>query len=59
MDINEPNWQYAAFGENYPRLLATKNKYDPDGLLWCRHCVGSENWVEQRDARLCRPSWYE
>lgn len=33
-------------------LHAIKSSYDPEGLLWCRHCVGSEAWVE-RDGRLC------
>ncbi|KAJ3499682.1 hypothetical protein NLG97_g128 [Lecanicillium saksenae] len=57
MDINEPNWQYAAFGDNYPRLLHVKNKYDPESLLWCKHCVGSEKWVENENGKLCRPLW--
>lgn len=57
MDINEPNWQYAAFGDNYPRLLHVKNQYDPEALFWCKHCVGSEKWVEGENGKLCRPSW--
>lgn len=58
MDINEPNWQYTAFGSNYPRLRAVKKKYDPEGLLWCTHCVGSEEWVPNDSGQLCRPSWF-
>ncbi|PYI03591.1 FAD/FMN-containing dehydrogenase [Aspergillus sclerotiicarbonarius CBS 121057] len=49
----EPDWQSSLFGSHYSRLLAVKSKYDPDGLLWCRHCVGSEARVEQKDGRLC------
>ncbi|KAG2006452.1 hypothetical protein GB937_008740 [Aspergillus fischeri] len=48
----EPNWQWSLFGSHYPRLRAIKSSYDPEGLLWCRHCVGSEAWAE-KDGRLC------
>ncbi|RAK98770.1 uncharacterized protein BO80DRAFT_479249 [Aspergillus ibericus CBS 121593] len=49
----EPDWQSSLFGAHYPRLLSVKSRYDPDELLWCRHWVGSEAWVEQEDGRLC------
>ncbi|KAH8898411.1 FAD binding domain protein [Thozetella sp. PMI_491] len=52
----EPGWQWAYFGVNYARLLEIKNKYDPNGLLWCNKCVGSENWVATQDGALC-PVW--
>jgi FAD/FMN-containing dehydrogenase len=38
------DWQRAFWGSNYPRLLAAKNRYDPDGLFTVHHGVGSENW---------------
>ena len=57
-DPLEANWQYTYFGANYPRLRSIKEKYDPDGVMWCLSCVGSENWVEGSDRRLCRPRWY-
>jgi FAD/FMN-containing dehydrogenase len=41
-DYFEPDWQHAFWGDNYPRLLSIKRKYDPDGLFVCHHCVGSE-----------------
>ena len=44
-DYFEPDWQRAFWGENYPRLLAIKHKYDPDNLFTCHHCVGSEGVV--------------
>ncbi|KAE8360448.1 hypothetical protein BDV27DRAFT_148700 [Aspergillus caelatus] len=53
-NANEPNWQWSFFGAHYPRLQAIKQTYDPEGLLWCRQCVGSERWMEQEDGRLCR-----
>src|SRR5216684_3162426 len=43
-DYFEPDWQQAFWGENYQRLSEIKQKYDPDGLFFCHHCVGSERW---------------
>ncbi|HUH95486.1 MAG TPA: FAD-binding oxidoreductase [Casimicrobiaceae bacterium] len=40
------HWQRAFWGANYPRLLAAKAKYDPDGLFFVHHGVGSEGWSE-------------
>jgi FAD/FMN-containing dehydrogenase len=38
------SWQNAYWGENYSRLRALKTKYDPDGLFFVHHGVGSEDW---------------
>jgi len=38
------DWQNSAWGDNYPRLLAIKRKYDPTGLFMAHHYVGSEGW---------------
>ena len=32
------------WGDNYARLRAIKDKYDPDGLFFLHHGVGSEDW---------------
>jgi FAD/FMN-containing dehydrogenase len=40
----EPDWQQAYWGDNYARLRAIKDKYDPDGLFFIHHGVGSEAW---------------
>jgi FAD/FMN-containing dehydrogenase len=39
-----PRWQDAYWGSNYARLQAVKAKYDPDGLFFVHHGVGSEDW---------------
>ncbi len=43
-DYFEPNWQQEFWGENYERLSKIKQKYDPEDLFFCHHCVGSERW---------------
>ena len=40
----ERDWQQAFWGTNYPRLAAVKAKYDPEGLFFVHHGVGSERW---------------
>ncbi|KAL3478431.1 hypothetical protein BJX99DRAFT_256552 [Aspergillus californicus] len=53
-DWNQPNWQSLFYGENYPRLLNVKEKYDPGHVFYGRTAVGSERWIESQDGRLCR-----
>ncbi|MBV8936783.1 MAG: FAD-binding oxidoreductase [Alphaproteobacteria bacterium] len=40
----EKFWQQSYWGANYPRLKAAKAQYDPDGLFFVHHGVGSEEW---------------
>jgi FAD/FMN-containing dehydrogenase len=51
-DFFQPNWQEAFWGENYARLLAVKDKYDPDGLFFLHHGVGSEKWSTDGFTRM-------
>lgn len=65
IDPTEPEWKETMYGAHYTRLLDVKLKYDPSGVFWCRHCVGSDLWraigpygiengVGQNQLRLCR-----
>ena len=45
------SWQVAFWGSNYPRLLGVKAKYDPGGLFFVHHGVGSEEWSADGFAR--------
>ncbi len=51
----ERDWKDCYWGTNYPRLLEVKKKYDPDGLFFVHHGVGSEDWSDDGFTRLSRP----
>ncbi|KAG6006898.1 hypothetical protein E4U21_006617 [Claviceps maximensis] len=48
------NWQVDNFGAPYEKLLKVKRKYDPRGLLKCRHCVG---WRDEDEQLSCYRSF--
>jgi FAD/FMN-containing dehydrogenase len=48
----EQSWQRSFWGTNYPRLQAVKGKYDPTGLFFVHHGVGSEDWSPDGFTRL-------
>jgi len=50
----EPNWKHEFYGSNYDKLKAIKKRYDPQDLFYARAGVGSEDWAEHKDGRLCR-----
>jgi FAD/FMN-containing dehydrogenase len=43
-DFFETDWPRAFWGGNHARLMAAKQLYDPDGLFFAHHGVGSERW---------------
>ncbi|MEP6633938.1 MAG: FAD-binding oxidoreductase [Luteimonas sp.] len=43
-DYFERDWQTSFWGTNYRKLAMVKKKYDPDGLFFVHHGVGSEAW---------------
>jgi len=53
-DWFQPRWQDAFWGEHYPKLAAIKRKYDPDGLFFVHHGVGSEDWSVDGFSRVRR-----
>ena len=46
------SWQQAYWGTNYGKLRAVKAKYDPNGLFFVHHGVGSEDWSADGFTRL-------
>jgi FAD/FMN-containing dehydrogenase len=46
------SWQNAYWGEHYSKLRAIKTKYDPEGLFFVHHGVGSEDWSADGFTRL-------
>lgn len=53
-DPREPKWQDVFYGENYGKLKQIKAKYDPKSIFYARTAVGSDDWKEAQDGRLCR-----
>lgn len=52
-DPFEPDFKTAFYGANYAKLLAIKDKYDPDQMLYGATAVGGDRWAQQADGRLC------
>jgi FAD/FMN-containing dehydrogenase len=46
------SWQQSFWGPNYARLQNVKAKYDPEGLFFVHHGVGSEDWSADGFIRL-------
>ncbi|KAF6765686.1 hypothetical protein DFP72DRAFT_1058249 [Ephemerocybe angulata] len=54
-NLEEPDWQKAYWGSNYPRLLELRKKWDPNGVFYARTTPGTEAWeVVDYRRRLCR-----
>ncbi len=48
----EADWSRCYWGPNYSRLLDIKRKYDPEGLFFVHHGVGSEAWSDDGFTRV-------
>jgi len=48
----EKGWQQSFWGSNYLKLQAVKRKYDPEGLFFVHHGVGSEDWSDDGFTRI-------
>jgi FAD/FMN-containing dehydrogenase len=46
------DWRTAFWGPHYARLAGVKARYDPDGVFFLRHGVGSEHWSDDGFTRL-------
>ena len=51
-DFFESDWPRSFWGENYERLRGVKSRYDPTGLFFVHHGVGSEEWSADGFSRL-------
>ena len=51
-DFFESDWRRAFWGDNYARLRAIKDTFDPDGLFFLHHGVGSEDWSADGFTRI-------
>lgn len=45
-DFHLKDWQQAYWGEHYDRLKRIKRLYDPEGMFFIHHGVGSEDWAD-------------
>lgn len=64
-DVNEPDFKQSFYGlDKYDRLLAIKQKYDPESLFYANKGVDSDAWyvtdqlasLPTQNGRLCRVS---
>lgn len=51
------DWQEVFYGDHYPRLLELKKKWDPEGVFWCKPCVGHELWEVTGPSSVDKVEW--
>ncbi|KAI1391724.1 FAD-binding domain-containing protein [Hypoxylon trugodes] len=54
-DPYQSNWQVHFWGEEYPKLIEIRKKWDPSGVFYAVSTPGTEDWeVIEYGTRLCR-----
>lgn len=53
-DFEQPNFQSVFYGNKYDKLRSIKAQYDPDEVFYGKTAVGSDEWRQLNDGRLCR-----
>lgn len=51
-EVNQPNFTSDFWGENYPRLVQVKKRYDPHLVFMAPQTVGAEHWDATTDCQL-------
>ncbi len=51
-DYFDSYWKQSYWGTNFDRLANVKRRYDPDGLFFVHHGVGSDEWSADGFTRL-------
>lgn len=51
-NYSNPAWKRAFWGNHVDRLVRIKERYDPDGLFFVHHGIGSEQWSADGFTRL-------
>ena len=51
-DFFDPDWKRSYWGANVDRLAGVKKRYDPDGLFFTHHGLGSDEWSADGFTRL-------
>jgi FAD/FMN-containing dehydrogenase len=51
-DFFDRNWKISYWGPNFDRLAAVKKRYDPEGLFFTHHGIGSDEWSADGFTRL-------
>ncbi|RYO73807.1 hypothetical protein DL766_009408 [Monosporascus sp. MC13-8B] len=52
-DFQAPDFQTTFYRDHYKKLLAIKQKYDPDEIFYAKTAVGSDRWEQRLNGRLC------
>lgn len=53
-NFKQPDFQKVFYGSNYDALRKVKSKYDPHDIFYAKTAVGSAEWREREDGRLCK-----